>query len=93
MGLQVVEHELTTTGSPAAVYALLIDGSTWPEWSPIDSFELVSPGAGTPEGVGAVRIFPPAGSGVGSAWWWRSRMSSSATCWSQAWPSGTIERW
>ena len=57
MGLQVVEHELTMTGSPAAVYALLIDGSTWPEWSPIGSFELVSPGAGTPEGVGAVRIF------------------------------------
>ena len=57
MGLQVVDHELTTSGSPADVFALLIDGSTWPEWSPIGSFELVSPGAGTPEGVGAVRIF------------------------------------
>ena len=57
MGLQVVEHELTTTGSPAAVYALLSDGSTWPEWSPIGSFELEKPGVGTPEGLGAVRIF------------------------------------
>jgi hypothetical protein len=57
VGLQVVDHELTTTGSPADVYALLIDGSTWPEWSPIGSFELVSPGDGTPEGVGAVRVF------------------------------------
>ena len=57
MGLQVVDHELTTTGSPADVYSLLIDGSTWPEWSPIGSFELEKPGAGTPEGVGAVRIF------------------------------------
>jgi len=61
MGLQVVEHELTTTGSPAAVYALLSDGSTWPEWSPIGSFELEKPGVGTPEGagegIGAVRIF------------------------------------
>jgi hypothetical protein len=57
MGLQVVDHELTTTGSPADVFALLIDGSTWPEWSPIGSFELEKPGAGTPEGVGAVRIF------------------------------------
>jgi len=44
-GLQVVDHELTTTGSPADVYALLIDGSTWPEWSPIGSFELEKPGA------------------------------------------------
>jgi hypothetical protein len=57
MGLQVVEHELTTKGSPDAVYALLLDGSTWPEWSPIGSFELEKPGVGTPEGVGAVRIF------------------------------------
>jgi Polyketide cyclase / dehydrase and lipid transport len=61
MGLQVIEHELATAGSPAAVYALLADGSTWPEWSPIGSFELEKPGVGTPdgvgEGVGAVRIF------------------------------------
>ena len=57
MALQVVEHELTTTASPATVYALLIDGSTWPEWSPIGSFELISPGDGSPEGVGAVRVF------------------------------------
>jgi hypothetical protein len=57
MALQVVEHELTTTASPATVYALLLDGSTWPEWSPIGSFELITPGDGTPEGVGAVRVF------------------------------------
>jgi hypothetical protein len=57
MGLQVIDHELTTTGSPADVFALLIDGSTWPEWSPIGSFELEKQGAGTPEGVGAVRVF------------------------------------
>jgi hypothetical protein len=57
MGLQVVEHELATAGSPATVYALLADGSTWPEWSPIGAFELEKPGVGTPEGVGAVRIF------------------------------------
>jgi Polyketide cyclase / dehydrase and lipid transport len=57
MALQVVEHELTTTASPATVYALLLDGSTWPEWSPIGSFELIAPGDGSPEGVGAVRVF------------------------------------
>src|SRR5579859_5129561 len=43
--------------SPAAVYALLADGSTWPSWSPIESFELEQPGAPPPEGVGAVRRF------------------------------------
>ena len=42
---------------PASVYALLADGSTWPEWSPIDAFTLIDPGAGTPEGLGAVRLF------------------------------------
>jgi carbon monoxide dehydrogenase subunit G len=36
------------------VYALLRDGSTWPQWSSIDSFEPEGDG---PEGVGAVRIF------------------------------------
>jgi hypothetical protein len=37
------------------VYALLRDGATWPTWSPIESFELERPGAGEPEGIGAVR--------------------------------------
>jgi hypothetical protein len=57
MALSVIEHEATTAASPAAVYALLADGSTWPQWSPIGSFELLEPGDGTPEGVGAVRMF------------------------------------
>ena len=57
MGLQVIEHELTAKAPPATVFALLLDGSTWPSWSPIDSFELVEKGDGDPEGVGAVRIF------------------------------------
>ena len=35
---------------PARSIALLADGSTWPEWSPIGSFELVEPGDGAPEG-------------------------------------------
>ncbi len=57
MAEQVIEQTATTAAAPAAVYALLADGSTWPEWSPIDSFELIEPGAGTPEGLGAVRLF------------------------------------
>ena len=56
MGRQRIEHRATTTADPAAVYALLRDGATWPEWAPIDSFELERPGPDEPEGVGAVRL-------------------------------------
>jgi hypothetical protein len=57
MAQQVIDVTATTGADPAAVYELLADGSTWPEWSPIDSFELLTPGNGTPEGLGAVRLF------------------------------------
>jgi Polyketide cyclase / dehydrase and lipid transport len=57
MAQQVIERTVTTSGDPAAVYALLADGSTWPGWSPIGSFELIEPGDGSPEGHGAVRLF------------------------------------
>jgi hypothetical protein len=56
MARQRIEHRATTTADPATVYALLRDGATWPEWSPIDSFALERPGAEEPEGVGAVRV-------------------------------------
>jgi hypothetical protein len=55
--MQVIDETATTTGDPASVYALLADGSTWPDWSPLGSFELLAPGDGIPEGVGAVRLF------------------------------------
>ncbi len=57
MAQQVIDETATTKADPASVYALLADGSTWPEWSPIGSFELIAPGEGTPEGLGAVRLF------------------------------------
>ncbi len=57
MTQQVIDRAATTTADAAAVYALLADGSTWPGWSPLGSFELVEPGDGTPEGLGAVRLF------------------------------------
>jgi hypothetical protein len=57
MARQRIEHRATTTAAPATVYALLRDGSTWPTWSSIESFELERPGADEPEGVGAVRVF------------------------------------
>lgn len=46
-----------TSAAADAVYALLRDGASWPEWSPLGSFELVSEGEGEPEGLGAVRLF------------------------------------
>jgi len=46
----------TTTAPPAAVYALLADGSTWPSWTPIESTELEQPGNPPPEGISAIRV-------------------------------------
>ncbi len=57
MAEQVIEKTAATRSDPAVVFALLADGSTWPEWSPIGAFTLVEPGDGTPEGLGAVRLF------------------------------------
>jgi hypothetical protein len=54
---QVIEHTVTSEAEPAALFHLLGDGSTWPDWSPLGSFELLEPGDGLPEGVGAVRLF------------------------------------
>jgi uncharacterized protein YndB with AHSA1/START domain len=54
---QTIDITTTTTAAPAAVYALLADGASWPGWSPIDTFELEREGADEPEGVGAVRVF------------------------------------
>jgi hypothetical protein len=45
----------TTPADPDAVYDLLADGATWPDWSPITSFHLDRPGHDGAEGVGAIR--------------------------------------
>jgi hypothetical protein len=57
MAEQVIDETVATLADPESVYALLADGSTWPEWSPLESFKLIAPGEGTPEGLGAVRLF------------------------------------
>jgi hypothetical protein len=57
MAQQVIDRTVTTGADPAAVYALLADGSTWPDWSPLGAFALLDPGDGTPEGLGAIRSF------------------------------------
>jgi uncharacterized protein YndB with AHSA1/START domain len=56
MGRQEIDITVTSAAPPAAVFALLADGASWPAWSPIDSFELERPGTDAPEGVGAVRV-------------------------------------
>jgi hypothetical protein len=57
MAQKVIDQTAATTADAGAVYELLADGSTWPEWSPIGSFELLARGDGSPEGIGAVRLF------------------------------------
>jgi Polyketide cyclase / dehydrase and lipid transport len=47
----------SSRATPQVLYDLLRDGSSWPTWSPIGSFELAQPSADGGEGVGAVRIF------------------------------------
>jgi uncharacterized protein YndB with AHSA1/START domain len=57
MGQIEVSAEAVTSASPARVFALLKDGSTWPRWSMFDSYELERPGPVDPLGVGSVRVF------------------------------------
>jgi hypothetical protein len=56
MARQRIHEQATTAADPDTVYAMLADGPSWPEWSPIDAYELERPGNGEPEGVGAVRV-------------------------------------
>jgi hypothetical protein len=57
MTQQVIDEIGRTGADPGSVYALLADGSTWTEWSPLGAFTLLEPGEGTPEGKGALRLF------------------------------------
>ncbi|WP_020579415.1 SRPBCC family protein [Actinopolymorpha alba] len=55
MGRHRIDVNVQANADPDAVYALLVDGTTWPEWSPFESFELSE--AGDPSGLGSVRVF------------------------------------
>jgi hypothetical protein len=61
--MQLIDVSSHSAASADAVYHLLADGSTWPTWSPIDSFTLDDPGQladsgdSQPEGLDAIRIF------------------------------------
>jgi uncharacterized protein YndB with AHSA1/START domain len=49
--------EARSAASPAAVYALLANGATWPRWTPFDGFELEREGEAGGESAGAIRVF------------------------------------
>jgi uncharacterized protein YndB with AHSA1/START domain len=56
--VQRIEVTASSTAPPETVYRLLAEGSTWPTWSPLESFALERPASsGAPEGVGAIRVF------------------------------------
>ena len=46
-----------SSAPPAAVYDLLRDGATCPQWSPIGSFRLEREGRDGGESLGAIRVF------------------------------------
>ena len=52
-----VQATATSKAPPQAVFALLKDGATWPDWTIFDAFELVRPGEGGPSGVGEIHVF------------------------------------
>jgi uncharacterized protein YndB with AHSA1/START domain len=59
---QEIDLRMTSLAPPGAVYALLVDGASWPRWSPFRRFRTVPPmsfllAGGDPDGVGAVRAF------------------------------------
>ena len=57
MGTSYAEAVAHSSADPAAVYALLAEGATWPTWIFVDSAELVAEGETGGESVGAVRIY------------------------------------
>lgn len=54
-GLIKVSATAQSTASAEAVFALLASGETWPNWTPIKTFALHTPGVDGGESVGAVR--------------------------------------
>ena len=52
-----IDITVSSDAGVAAVFALLADGNTWPQWTTIESFELERAGDPPPEGLGAIRIY------------------------------------
>jgi uncharacterized protein YndB with AHSA1/START domain len=55
VGKQEIDVRATIAATPRTVFALLGDSSTWPDWTPIESFTLERPAG--PDGVGEIRNF------------------------------------
>jgi uncharacterized protein YndB with AHSA1/START domain len=55
MRVQELEVNGTTAASPTAVWRLLGDSTTWPDWTPIDAHRQER--AGGADGSGEVRVF------------------------------------
>jgi hypothetical protein len=51
-----VDITAQSTATVTAVYALLADGTTWPRWSPIESYESENRVGTSPDGIGEIRI-------------------------------------
>jgi uncharacterized protein YndB with AHSA1/START domain len=43
-GVQEIDVRVTSAATPAAVWALLADGETWPAWSAFDGYRVLEPG-------------------------------------------------
>ncbi len=56
MGHKGIDVRRTIPAPPEAVFAPLLDRSTWPAWSGHDAFELVRPGATGPYDIGSVGL-------------------------------------
>jgi uncharacterized protein YndB with AHSA1/START domain len=56
MGHKEIDVRRVIPAPPRAVFAPLLDRSTWPEWSGHDAFELVRPGATGPYDVGSIGL-------------------------------------
>lgn len=52
----VVRKSWDTTASPEAVFALVKDSSTYPDWTPVQAYQMERPGRDELHGVGEIRV-------------------------------------
>ncbi|WP_163506962.1 SRPBCC family protein [Fodinicola acaciae] len=61
MPSQHIRASATSSADPATVFSVLRDGSTWPTFSSLGAYELITPGCGAqtgqPDELGEVRYF------------------------------------
>jgi uncharacterized protein YndB with AHSA1/START domain len=56
MGHKEIDVRQVIPAAPTAVFASLLDRSSWPVWSGHDAFELVRPGAAGPDDIGSIGL-------------------------------------